>query len=111
MAIQTLPDLTPMNCAHGAPVQTPATQPRVWASGQRLLVQTDLGVATGCPFTLPNGTPSPCVQVRFLSGSTRVRASGVPVLIQTASTLCLAATQAPQGPAIIPTGSPRVMAL
>lgn len=110
MALPVLPAGMAVNCPHGAAATVVPSQPRVLVGGQPVLVQSDQGIVAGCPFTLPNGTPSPCVTVRWVSASVRVKANGVPILLQSSSTLCLAATQAPQGPAIVPSGSPRVLA-
>jgi hypothetical protein len=100
-----------VQCPHGVPAQPAPSQVRVTTSAQPLLTQVDLFTVAGCPFQLPGPTPSPCVQVRWLTASLRVRAGGVPVLLQNSSSLCLAATQAPQGPAIVSAVSPRVTAL
>ncbi len=100
-----------VQCPHGIPAQPVPSQVRVMTNSQPLLTQSDVFTIAGCPFQLPGPTPSPCVQVRWVTASLRVRASGVPVLLQTSSSLCLAATQAPQGPAIIAAVSPRVSAL
>lgn len=111
MAIPVLTQAATILCAHGVPAVPVPSQVRVLFSGQPLLVQTDIATVAGCPFTLPGPTPSPCVQVRWVSAAVRVRAGGVPILLQSSSSLCLAATQAPQGPATVPAASPRVMAL
>jgi hypothetical protein len=100
-----------IQCPHGVPAQPTPSQVRVTTTGQPLLTQADMFAIAGCPFQLPGPTPSPCVQVRWTTASLRVRAGGVPVLLQTSSSLCLAATQAPQGPAIVSAVSPRVTAL
>ena len=86
-----------IQCAHGATASAVPGQARVFAGGQPVLVQTDRVSVAGCPFQVPpTPTPSPCVQVVFSSASTRVRASGVPILTQGASAQGMAA--APQGP-------------
>jgi hypothetical protein len=100
-----------VQCPHGVPAQPAPSQFRVTTNQQPLLTQTDLFSVAGCPFQLPGPTPSPCVQVKWTSASLRVKAGNVPVLLQSSSSLCLAATQAPQGPAVVSTVSPRVKAL
>jgi hypothetical protein len=111
MAMPVLTQATQILCAHGVPGVPMPSQVRVLSRGQPLLTQADIATVAGCPFTLPGPTPSPCVQVRWTTASLRVRASGVPVVLQGSATLCLAATQAPQGPATIPAASPSVTAL
>lgn len=100
-----------VQCPHGIPAQPAPMQVRAKTSGQTLLTQSDIFTVSGCPFQLPGPTPSPCVQVRWTTASVRVKASGLPLLLQSSSSLCLAATQAPQGPAIVAGVSPRVTAL
>jgi hypothetical protein len=97
-----------VQCAHGVPAQAVPSQVRVRSDNQPLLTQSDLFTIAGCPFQLPGPTPSPCVQVRWTTAAVRVRAGGVPLLLQTSVSLCLAATQAPQGPAIVAGATPRV---
>lgn len=100
-----------VQCPHGIPAQPAPSQVRVSTNGQVLLTQSDVFTIAGCPFQLPGPTPSPCVQVRWITASLRVKASGLPLLLQSSSSLCLAATQAPQGPAVVAGVSPRVTAL
>jgi hypothetical protein len=100
-----------VQCPHGVPAQPVPSQIRVSTSGQVLLTQSDMFTVAGCPFQLPGPTPSPCVQVRWTTASLRVKMSGLPLLLQSSTSLCLAATQAPQGPAVVAGVSPRVTAL
>ena len=100
-----------VQCPHGIPAQPVPSQARVTTNGQLLLTQADMFTVGGCPFQLPGPTPSPCIQVRWLTAALRVRASGMPVLLQSSTSLCLAPIQAPQGPAIVAAVSPRVTAL
>lgn len=111
MGVPVLHQGAVVQCPHGVPAQPVPSQVRVMTNGQPLLTQADMFTIAGCPFQLPGPTPSPCVQVRWTTASVRVRAGGVPLLLQSSTSLCLAATQAPQGPAIVAGVSPRVTAL
>jgi uncharacterized Zn-binding protein involved in type VI secretion len=111
MGVPVLHQGAVVQCPHGTPAQPAPSQVRATTNGQPLLTQADMFTVAGCPFQLPGPTPSPCVQVRWITSSVRVRASGLPVLLQSSNSLCLAATQAPQGPAIVAAVSPRVTAL
>lgn len=97
-------------CPHGGPLQIIAASPRVTVNGQPVAVVTDQGMVSGCPFTLPNGTPQPCLTTQWLVASTRVVANGQPVLINPLTALCISATQVPQGPPIITASQTRVVA-
>lgn len=98
-------------CPHGGPATAVPSQPRVKVMGQPVLLQTDVTNVAGCAFTVPPGTPSPCVPVQWITGSVRVKVMGQPVLLQDASSVCVAATGAPQGPANIVMVQPRVKAM
>lgn len=101
-----------ITCTHGAKcTHMPTPPPRVLVSGAPVLTATDMNAVAGCPFTLPSGTPSPCVLVRWVAPAVRVKVMGQPVLLETSVGLGLAATQVPQGPAIAIAGQPRVQGL
>lgn len=100
-----------VSCTHAAPVTHVPSQTRVLAAGAPVLTLTDASSIAGCPFTLPNGTPSPCTTIRWTVGATRVLAGGTPVLTQSAVGLCLSPLQAPQGPPTIGAVQPRVQGL
>jgi hypothetical protein len=100
-----------ITCTHGARCAHVPAQQRVRLNGVPALVATDTNSVAGCPFTLPNGTPSPCVTVQWLVPATRIRILGQPVLLQTSGALCKAGTQAPQGPPVISVVQPRVQGL
>lgn len=100
-----------ISCSHAAPVRHALTQARVLVAGTAVLVQTDAGTITGCPFTVPTSKPSPCLTTRWTSASTRVLAGGTPVLLQSSQGLGLSPEQAPQGPLMVTVVQPRVQAL
>jgi hypothetical protein len=83
--------------------------PRVLVSGMPVATMVDQFVVAGCAFTLP--PPHPCVLVRWLTPSARVLANGAPVITQGSVGLGVAADQAPQGPPIVGSTQPRVIAL
>jgi hypothetical protein len=97
-------------CTHGAPVQVVPGSPRVLASGLPVATMADLFPVTGCPFVLPSGTPSPCVLVQWLVPAARVLVNGAPPILNTSMGLCRSAAQVPQGPPIVVTTQPRVVA-
>ena len=101
---------TTANCPHGGSLQIVAASPRVTVSGMPAAVLTDQGLIAGCAFTLPGGKPQPCVTTRWIAASTRVLASGQPLLINPLVALCLSAEQIPGGPPIISASQTRVIA-
>jgi hypothetical protein len=98
-----------MMCPHGGTVvATPsATQAVIDAP---VLTIGDTFLITGCPFTLPGPPPipSPCVTVQWSGPCAHVTHGGAPALNAASVGLCLAATQAPQGPVIISNTQPLV---
>ena len=100
-----------ITCTHGAPCTHVPSQQRVLINGVPALTAMDTNAVAGCPFTLPNGTPSPCVTVQWVVPAARVQLMGQPALVQTSGALCKAATQAPQGPPVVSTVHPRVQGL
>lgn len=97
-------------CPHGIPANVVPTNTRVLVGGQPVTTLTDQHLVAGCPFTLPSGTPMPCVRIQWLAPATRVLVNGSPALLQTSTGLCLSAQQTPSGPPLVPVNQPRVIA-
>ena len=74
-------------CAHPPGQATPVvTNPRVKVSGQPIVVQTTQYAVAGCGLT---GTPTaPCATASWITAAARVKANGVPVLLQDSRSLC-----------------------
>jgi len=54
--------------------------------GQPVVVQTTQYAVAGCALT---GTPNPpCATAQLMSGATRIKALGAPVLLQDSQSLC-----------------------
>lgn len=96
MAGHLLTSATVATCPHGAPVAFTPSQSRVLADGAPVLLVSDQATVTGCPFVV--GTvASPCVTVRWVAPSTRVRVTDTLVLLSTSVGLCHSAASVPQG--------------
>jgi hypothetical protein len=87
-------------CPHGGTVTATPSATSVQAGGAPALTTTDTFMIAGCPFTLPSGS-SPCMTVQWIQGAAKSTRGGAPTLTLASSGLCLAATQAPQGPVVI----------
>ena len=96
-------------CPHGGTVTaTPgATQAQAAAP---VLRGSDTFIVAGCAFNIA-GVPSPCVSVNWMVTATRVQSGGALALNTASVGLCLAATQAPQGPVSIQSTQPSVSGL
>jgi len=97
-------------CPHGGQVTTISSNARVLVGGMPAATIADQSLVAGCAFTIPPGTPSPCLRVQWLVPAARVTVMGQPVLLQTSSNLCLSPAQAPQGPATVSVNQTRVVA-
>jgi hypothetical protein len=96
-------------CPHGGTLTIVPASPRVAVGGTAAVI-TDKGLIKGCTFTLPNGKPQPCVTTLWTVGATRVKASGVPVLINPCVAECRSVEQIPGGPPIISGSQTKVVA-
>ncbi|HSL00265.1 MAG TPA: hypothetical protein VK869_07990 [Rubrobacteraceae bacterium] len=74
-------------CLHAGQAQPTAPNPRVRVGGQPVVTQTAPYTVAGCPFSTPAG-PLPCVTAQWVTGALRVRAGGVPVLLQDSQAVC-----------------------
>ncbi len=68
-------------CSHGGQAQPSAPFPRVKVAGQPVVTQPNPYLVAGCPFSTPGG-PLPCVTANWVSAATRVKAGGMPLLLQ-----------------------------
>jgi hypothetical protein len=68
-------------CSHGGQAMPTAPNPRVKVSSQLIVTQTTTYTVAGCPFSTPGG-PLPCVTAQWMTGAIRVKAGGLPVLLQ-----------------------------
>jgi len=75
-------------CQHGGQAQATASSPRVKVGGQPVVTQSGTYSVSGCPFVL-GIIPFPCVTAQWVMAATRVKAGGVPVLLQDSQALCI----------------------
>jgi len=74
-------------CMHGGQAQPTAPNPRVKVGGQMVVTQSAPHTVAGCPFSTPGG-PMPCVTAQWITGATRVKVGGLPVLLQDSQAVC-----------------------
>jgi hypothetical protein len=74
-------------CMHGGQAMPTAPNPRVRVGGQPVATQSAPYTVAGCPFNV-SGAPVPCVTAQFVTAATRVRAGGLPVLLQDSQAVC-----------------------
>jgi uncharacterized Zn-binding protein involved in type VI secretion len=74
-------------CLHAGQAQPTAPNPRVKVGGQPVTTQTPPYSIVGCTFNV-SGAPSPCVTAQWVTAATRVKAGGLPVLLQDSQAIC-----------------------
>ena len=73
-------------CAHAGQAQPIVSNPRVRVSGQPIVTQSSTYAIAGC--TLSTVPSPPCVTAQWVTAATRVRAGGMPVLLQDSQSIC-----------------------
>lgn len=74
-------------CMHAGQAQPTVSNPRVRVGGQPIVTQSSTYTIAGCALT---GTPNPpCATAQWVTGAMRVRAGGVPVLLQDSQAVCV----------------------
>jgi hypothetical protein len=99
-----------VTCPHGGRAGGLPAQSRVLVGGQPVTTLADLYTVAGCPLNI-GGKPQPCVTVRWLGSSARIRVNGSPALLQASTAVCQSAEQVPQGPPLVSVVQQRVMGL
>src|SRR5512136_379138 len=75
-------------CAHGGMAQPTVPNPRVKVMGQPIVMQPAPYVVAGCPFPPPPAANGPYVTAQWVIGALRVKANGMPVLLQDSQAIC-----------------------
>jgi Domain of unknown function (DUF4280) len=75
-------------CAHGGQAQPTAVNPRVKINGQSIVTQSNSYTISGCSLPPPPNANGPCVSAQWTRGAVRVKAGGVPVLLQDSQASC-----------------------
>jgi len=93
-------------CTHAGQATPMASFARVLVSGQPVVTQPTPYVVAGCTFPPPTAGNGPCVTGQWLTGSVRVLAGALPLVLQASQSIC-----APTGtPMIASVVQPRVIA-
>ena len=107
---------TSASCFHQAPAAIASAQTAVMILGQPVATSGGQIGIVGCPFTLPSGTPQPCVTISWAMLSTKVTVRTQPLLLMPPPNsgigpgICKGAPQLPQGPATVRVNQTKVFA-
>jgi hypothetical protein len=75
-------------CLHGGTAQPTSVNPRVKVSGQQIVTQTSTYTIAGCSLSTSSGPF--CASATWTTAATRVKAGGVPVVLQDSQATCVA---------------------
>lgn len=93
-------------CSHAGQATPTAPFPRVMVSGQAVVTQPTSYVVAGCTLPPPTAANGPCVTGQWATGSVRVIAGGLPLVLMDSQSVC-APTGTPMTPVVV---QPRVIA-
>ena len=74
-------------CAHAGQAMPAVPNPRVKVGGQMVVTQDCLYTISGCPFVVASA-PCPCLTATWITAAVRVKAGGMPVLLQDSQSIC-----------------------
>lgn len=74
-------------CLHGGTAQPVVTNPRVKVSGQPIVTQSSTYTIAGCSLSASTGPF--CASAQWTTAATRVKAGGVPVVLQDSQATCV----------------------
>ncbi len=75
-------------CLHAGQATPVSTDLHVMVNGQRAVVQSSTYTISGCTLPPPPNGNGPCVTATWITAATRVKASGIPVLLQESQATC-----------------------
>jgi hypothetical protein len=93
---QALTTASTMTCPHGATIRGVASG-KLKAGGAAVLTDKDGFQIIGCTFTLPSGTPSPCLVIEWKVVDKKAKAGSGATLSTASVGLCKAGSGTPQG--------------
>jgi len=100
MAGSYLTTASTIMCPHGGQATLFTSNTAVKANGAPVLLETDMHLVAGCPFTV-GPKYSPCVRIQWSAGTLQTTINGIPGLVKTSVGQCYNVEGAPQGVAII----------
>lgn len=77
-----------VKCAHQGTATPIITNPRVKVGGQPIVTITSVYSVAGCTNPTPPANVGPCITATWLMGAVRVKAGGMPVLLQNSQSIC-----------------------
>ena len=78
-----------VECLHGGQAEPVIPDPRVKVSGEMIVTQSCIHTVAGCSLPPPIAGDGPCVTCTWLTAALRVKASGIPVLLDDSKATCV----------------------
>jgi hypothetical protein len=75
-------------CLHAGQAQPVASNPRVKVNGQPVVTQASAYTVAGCTLPPPPTANGPCASAQWITAALRLKAGGVPVLLQDSQAIC-----------------------
>ena len=97
---EVLTTISKIMCPHGGQAILTTSNTKVSTNNSFWLLENDIHTIAGCPF-VRGDTYSPCVRIKWSSGSIRTTINGIPVLKRESVGICYNSENVPQGTAII----------
>lgn len=76
-------------CMHAGQAQPAFAYPRAKVSGQEIVTQPTVYMIAGCALPPPPTANGPCITATWITAATRVKAMGMPVLLQDSQAICV----------------------
>jgi hypothetical protein len=76
-------------CLHAGQAQPVSSNPRVKVNGQQIVTQPTVYIVAGCVMPPPPCGNGPCTTAQWITAATRVKAGGIPVLLQDSIAICV----------------------
>lgn len=90
-----------VKCMHGGTAVLTTANAKLMIDNAPAMLESDISSVAGCPFTLPNGKPQPCIKIEWTAGAAMCKSNGIKVLVKSSIGKCISAEGATQGLAII----------
>lgn len=75
-------------CTHTGQAQPTMVNPRVKVGGHSIVTQDVVYTISGCTMPPPNAGNGPCATAQWITAAKRVKAGGMPVLLQDSQATC-----------------------
>lgn len=89
MASPLVTTATMVLCSHGGIARPTGIYPRVKVMGQPVVMQLPPYMVAGCLNPIPPVNLGPCITGFWIKGSLRVKAMGMPILLQNSKAICV----------------------